>query len=158
MSIAYIAMEQKKLVISFIIISLIAIRCNNNQVKIEDVGLAYNSCRLMEEFKDNAGVCAMRKYSLSINYDKGMMFKENNLFIDNLKKRGWEVKDWTKEVDIDLNFIYNNFKNINLKKDISESEPYFLYGYKGKKRDLYSIKIFVLIPEKEMLYYFEIIP
>jgi len=143
----------------YIIILLFFIQCKERNKDIKEIGLKYDNYELLSDFNDEAGVCSFKEYKLFINKDHGGISK-NSSFVKQLREdEKWNVEDWSNNIDTDfLDFIYSNFKYSSLKENIGNNENYYLYGYKGKKNDLFAIKLFIFIPNKNLLYHFEIIP
>jgi len=143
-----------------IIITLFFIQCKRTNSSINEIGLNFKNYEVSKEFYDDAGVCSMKEYKLLLR-DQDTLLGKNSMFIKRIRENhNWKSEDWSNKIDENiLSFVYDNFKHTNLKSNIENSKKsYYLYGYQGKKEDLFAIKLFVFIPDYELLYYIEIIP
>ncbi len=104
----------------------------------------------------------MDKYSISSNDIEAFkkVYKKinaKNTFQNpsNWTSINWDYSNLDKNV---IEFVYPNFVKNDLRKIVSNKDYYYTYSYKGKKDDLFSMQLYVLVPKQKAFYYFEILP
>ncbi|MEA1847513.1 hypothetical protein U9K52_01190 [Chryseobacterium sp. MHB01] len=147
-------------IITLFLFILISCQKNENWTKV--LGFEGTNIQKIESYNDNADVCRMDKYSISSNdieaFKKGYKnINAKNTFQNqsNWTSVNWDYSNLDKSI---IEFVYPNFIKNDLRKIVSNKDYYYTYSYKGKKDDMFSIQLYVLVPKQKALYYFEILP
>ncbi len=157
-------MEQKQLVnrVIFSIIFFLSFSCNDiNTSKM--LGQKVNLTEI-EQYSDNADVCKLKIFKVEEFNPKKFDTNYSSISINNIfeKDNNWHSVGWQKDVLSKemINFVSPNFVNYDINKIIGNKQNFYTaYQYKkGSNNEFSAIILYLFIPQKKILYNYEIIP